>query len=179
MTRAAQTYGEALYELALEEGLDAELLQQMEMTAGIFRDNPEYPVLLSQPSLPKAERCAALDESFQGRVHPYVLNFLKLLTERGLIRQLPDCAEAYRRHYLQDNGILEAVAVAAVPVPEAQLERLRLRLEEQTGKQVRLRVRIDAAVLGGIRLEMDGVQLDGTVRRRLEQMQALLRDTVL
>ena len=57
MTKTARTYGEALYELAREEGVDDEILAQLEMAVGLFAENPLYPALLGLPSLPKQERC--------------------------------------------------------------------------------------------------------------------------
>lgn len=179
MTQTAQTYGESLYELARDEQLSSQLLEQLQMAVGLFRENPDYAKLLSSPSLPKAERCGILDESFRGRVHPYLLNFMKILVENGTIRQLPGCEEAYRSRYNADNGILEITAITAVALSAELEQRLRSRLEEQTGKTVRLTNRVDTDVMGGVRLEMSGKRLDGTIRNRLDDIQVCLRGTVL
>ena len=179
MTKTARTYGEALYELAKDEGLDQEILAQLEMAAELFEENPQYPRLLSLPSLSKQERCAVLDESLRACVHPYLLNFLKILVEHGTIRQLPGCAEAYRLRYNDDHGILEVTAVTAVPLDDGLREKLLGRLEQKTGKHVRLHTKVDPAVLGGVRLETKGLSLDGTVRSRLDDIQSLLRSAVL
>lgn len=179
MTDAARTYGEALYELARDEGLSAQVLEELRLAVSLFQENPAYSALLSLPSLPKEERCGLLDESFRGQVHPYLLNFMKILTERDAIRQLPGCEEAYRRRYNEDNGILEVTAVTAVPLEDDLRGKLQKRLEDKTGKTVHLRCRVEERVIGGMRLELDGVRLDGTVRNRLDELQALLRSTVL
>ena len=179
MTQTARTYGEALYELALEEGLTAQLQEQLAAVAAILRENPQYVRPLSLPSLPKAERCAALDESFGPQVHPYLLNFMKILTENGTIRQLPGCEEAYRRRFNEDNGILEVTAVTAVALQEDLKEKLQAALERRTGKTIHLTTRVDESLLGGVRLETEGLRLDGTVRNRLDELQALLRGAAL
>ena len=179
MTPMAKTYGEALYALARDEQLDQRILEELEMTAGLFRENPDYVHLLSLPSLPKQERCAMVDESFRDRVHPYLLNFLKILVERGAPAELSGCAEAYRRRYHEDHGILEVTAVTAVPLDEALSGKLHQKLEEKTGKTVVLNTRVEPDVLGGVRLEMEGRRLDGTVRSRLDAIEKLLHQTVL
>ena len=179
MTETARTYGESLYELARDESLDTRIFGELRMAAGILKENPEYEALLSLPSVPKQERCAALDESFGGRVHPYLLNFMKILVENGTIRQLSGCEQAFRRRYNADHGILEVTAVTAVPLSDALREKLRSRLQEKTGKTIELSTRVDKSVLGGVRLEMDGKRLDGTVKNRLDELQASLRNTVL
>lgn len=167
MTEFARMYGGSLYELAAEEGLDERILTELEETAQLFAQNPDYLRLLSTPSVPKKERCALLDEALRGSVHIYVLNFLKLLCERGRLRQLGGCARAYRTRYNSAHGILEAEAVSAIALSDEQAELLRKKLEAVTGKKIALRCRVDAGVLGGIRLDMDGTELDGTVQNRL------------
>ncbi len=179
MTQTAQTYGESLYELALEEQLSTEVLEQLQMAVRLFRENPDYAKLLTTPSIPKAERCSILDESFRGRVHPYLLNFMKILVENGTIRQLSGCEQAYRTRYNADNGILEITAITAVPLTPELAQRLSSRLEEQTGKTIHMTNRVDADVIGGVRLEMAGKRLDGTIRNRLDEIQNLLRSTAV
>lgn len=179
MTQIAKNYADALYELARDEGLDEALYEQLREIRELLDHNPDYVRLLSAPNLPKPERLAALDEAFSGRVHPYLLSFLKLLCERGHIRELKDCAVQYRRRRNADLGILDAVAITAVPLRDELREKLRARLQTLTGKQVDLQYRTDPAVLGGIRLEYDGKALDGTVRSRLIGIEKTLSETVI
>ena len=179
MTDAAINYGEALYELAKEENLSEKILTELTEVCGIFRDNPDYLRLLSEPSVPKKERCAVLGEAFDGRIEQYLLNFLKLLCERGIIRQTADCLRAYRTRFNADNGISEATAICAVPLTEEQKQRLTEKLQTVTGKRIDLQTKVDPSVLGGIRLQMDGEELDGTLRSRLDGLRRNLSDTVL
>ena len=167
MTEIARMYGGSLYDLAAEEGLETRILDELDEAAKLIRDDPEYLRLLSTPSIPKKERCALLDEAFRGQVHLYVLNFLKILCEKGTLRELPGCARAYRIRYNAAHGILEATAVTAIAMTAAQTEQLRQKLETITGKKIDLATKIDPSVLGGIRLDIEGTELDGTVQNRL------------
>ena len=179
MTQAANTYAQALYTLAKEESLDGQILNELDVLKQAFDREPEFVRLLSAPNLPKAERCGILDESFRGKVHIYVLNFLKILTEKGYMRQFSDCCKAYREHYNADNGILTVQAVTAAPLTETQSARLTEKLTKQTGKTVELVNRIDPDVLGGVRLDYDGKRVDGTVISRLDAIGNMLKNTVL
>ena len=179
MTQAANTYAQALYDLAKDEGLGKTVLEELSVLKTVFAENPEYSKLLSAPDLPKQERCNVLDEAFRGKVHPYVLNFLKILTEKGYIRQFPACCDAYRGFYNEDNGILVVKAVSAVALSAQQIEKLIAKLEATTGKKIDLHCSVDAAMLGGLRLSYDGKQVDGTVRNRLDSIGKLLKNTVL
>lgn len=167
MTETARMYGGSLYDLAAEEGLDERILGELESVVSILNGDAEYLHLLSIPSIPKKERCALLDEAFRGQVHLYVLNFMKLLCEKGALRELPGCARAYRLRYNEAHGILEATAVSAVALTPEQTKRLHDKLETLTGKRIDLKTKVEPAVLGGIRLDIEGTELDGTVRSRL------------
>lgn len=179
MTQIGSVYGEALYGLALEEAFSGKLLAELTILDQAFRENPDFIRLLSSPNLSKPERCAVLDDSFRGKVHPFVLNFLKILTEKGYMKHFSNCCKAYEEHYNLDNGILSVTAITAVPLKPEQTEKLTGKLSRVTGKQIKLRSIVDPTVLGGIRLDYDGKRLDDTVSHRLDAVRAALKDTVL
>ena len=170
MTETAKMYGGSLYDLAAEEGLETRILGELDEVQQLLKQNPDYLRLLSTPSIPKKERCGLLDEALRGQVHLNVLNFLKLLSETGTLRELSGCARAYRIRYNQAHGILEATAISAVPLTEQQLSALHTKLESLTGKTIDLKTKVDAKVLGGIRLDIEGTELDGTVQNRLASL---------
>ena len=179
MTEVGNVYGESLYTLAREENLSEQIGGELAALRGGFRQEPEFIRLLSSPSLTKAERCQILDDSFRGKVHPYVLNFLKILTEKGYMRHFSDCCDAFIDLYNHDNGILPVTAVTAVALSDAQTEKLTEKLARITGKHIELYNRIDPSCLGGVRLDYDGQRLDDTVSHHLDAVRELLSKTVL
>lgn len=179
MTEVGSVYGEALYTLAKEEGLGAVILQQLKTLDGCFAQESDFIRLLAAPNLPKAERCQILDDCFREKVEPYVLNFLKILTERGYMRHFSDCVETYREYYNQDNGILPVTAITAVAMSDDQMARLADKLHRITGKHIELINRIDPNCLGGVRLDYDGKRVDDTVSHRLDAVRSMLKNTVL
>ncbi len=179
MSRAAKNYADALFEVAYEEDVDAIVLDQFSDVRELFDQNPDYVKLLYAPNIARAERTALLDEAFSGRIHPYLLSFLKLLCENGYIYEYAYCETRYRTYFNTIHGIVSGVAISAVPLKPEQMEKLRAKLYEKTGKSVDLINRVDPSVLGGIRLEYEGVELDGTLRQRLDGIEKTLSDTIL
>ena len=175
----AVSYAQALYDLAVEEDLQKEFLEQLESLQKVFGEEPDFLRLLSVPDLSKQERCQLLDTGLRGKVHPYVLNFLKVLTEKGHARRFSDCVDSFRQLYDDAHGILRVLAVTAVPLSEEQSARLSQKMETVTGKSVRLSNRVDPTCLGGVRLDYDGKRLDGTVENHLNSIRELLKNTVL
>ena len=179
MTEVGSVYGEALYDLALSEGLSAPILKELDVLRQSFDAEPGFLKLLGTPALTKQERCQILDDSFRGKLHPYVLNFLKILTEKGYMRHFSDCCAVYHEHYNRANGILPVTAVTAIPLTDEQQKRVAEKLRAITGKTIELNNRIDSQVLGGVRLDFNGMRLDDTVAHRLEAVRSTLKNTVL
>ena len=179
MTEVGTVYGEALYDLARTEGLSEGIFGDLTVLRESFRQEPDFLRLLGAPNLSKQERCQILDDCFRGKVAPYTLNFLKILTEKGYIRHFSHCCDAYMSRYYEDNGILPVTAITAVPMTEAQTEKLRQKLRAITGKDILLHSRVEPGTLGGVRLDYDGRQLDDTVAHRLQNIRDLLKKTVL
>ena len=179
MNRVGTVYGQSLYTLAKEENLENAVLQELTLLETAFSQQPEFLRLLSSANLSKPERLGILDDSFGGKVHLYVLNFLKLLTEKGHISQFGSCCRAYREQYNLDKGILQVRVVSAIALTELQKQRLADKLSAMTGKEICLICREDKSVLGGIRISYDGKQVDGTVQGRLSALEKSLKNTVL
>ena len=179
MTEVATTYGQAMYDLARDEGKSRQILAELSVLDQSLSAEPEFIQLLGSPNIPKEERVQILDSSFRGKIDPYVLNFLKVLTEKGYMRHFSGCCQFYRQCYNKDNGIMPVIAYTAVPLSDELRRKLTAKLSTVTGKTIELDCRIDPETLGGVRRDFDGKQVDGTVRRRLEDIRGLLKNTVL
>ena len=179
MTEVGNTYGQALYDLARSEALDEQILTEITVLNESFQQETGFLRLLQSPSLSKQERCTILDESFRGKLHSYVLNFLKILTEKGYARHFPDCVAAYRKCYNLDHNILPVTAATAVALTKEQTQKLCGKLSALTGQTIELTNRVDPGILGGVRLDYDGKRLDDTILHRLESVRTMLRSTVL
>lgn len=179
MTDVVQQYGQALYELVRDEGISIQVLEQMRLLTEAFAEEPEFLRLLVSPNISKQERCELVDESFRDKIHSYLLNFLKILTQEGIARKFPDCCQYVERCYYADNGILPVVAYTAQKLTDTQKQRLTEKMQSITGKTVIFHNRVDPACLGGVRLCYDGKQIDGTVKSRLDAVEKLLKNTVL
>ena len=178
MMRAAELYGESLYDLAAEEKQEQDILTEMQGVGTLLRENPKY-AALSEPSIPKEKRLELLDQAFRGEIRPYLLNFLKLITERGLLFQYAGMCRAFERRYNEAHNIAVALVRTAAALDESEKTKLREALEKQSGKQVVLNEQVDASLRGGIVVEMDGKTLDGSVAGRLLAIRKKVEEIVL
>ena len=174
MNDLAKVYGGALYALAQEEHLEDAILEEMDTICAALKENPDYLRLIDSRNVAKEERLAMLDVAFLGRVHAYLLNFMKILCERNAFAEFIMCRDAYVMEYNAQHGIIEASAVSAVPMTQEQVNRLMEALEQKSGKKVKLTVRVDAALGSGLRVEMEGCRYDNSVASRMDQLRRVL-----
>lgn len=179
MTQTGRLYGGSLYDLAAEEQLTEVMMEQLQEVRQIFRENPEYLSLLSEPSLAKQERLNMIDAAFGSQAEKYLVNFLKLLCEKNLLKEFSGCCDEFTRRYNVDHNIAEAVVTSAVALNENQLGALKGKLEKMTGKKISMIQKVDPSVVAGIRVEVDGKQLDGTVQGRMAELSAKIKNVIV
>lgn len=179
MTQTARLYGGSLYDLAAEEQLTSVMIEQVQQIRQIFRENPDYIRLLSEPAIALEERKGLIETAFGTQVERYLVNFLKMLCERNLLREYAGCCEEFTRRYNVDNGIAEATITSAVKLREAQMAALKEKLEKISEKKISLTLKVDPAVMAGLRVEIEGRQLDGTVQGRLSGISRKLREIIV
>lgn len=168
MTELAREYGDGLYALCAEEHLAKDVLIQLQTLKRCFQEQRDFLRLLSNMSLSKQERTQILDGALRGQVHPYVLNFLKILCERGALNEFSGCERAFRENYNRDNGVVEATVTTRWALTDAQRAQMLKKLSAMTGKTIMLTEKVDPAVVDGVLLEMNGQRYDNTVRQRLD-----------
>ena len=179
MTERSRVYGSSLYDLAAEEQLTEPIMKDLLEVRQIFRDNQDYLRLLSEPSIKREERIGLIEKAFGTACERYFVSFLKLLCDRGMLGEYEGCVEAYKKRYNADHNIAEAVVTSAVALNDGQLKALSARLEEMSGKTIALTSKVDPKVLAGIKVELEGKQLDGTVLGRLAGMSKKLEEIII
>lgn len=178
MTDFARVYGGALYELENEAGNAAATFAELKQLDEIFRENPDFTKLLSDRGVSKEERLSIAQDVLGAQASRNVMNFIKILCERGAMQEFSSCVQVFRVRHYEDAGILEAQAWCAEAMGAQLQARLVQKLCAVTGKQVLLTVKIDPDLVGGIRLEMDGKRFDNTVQSRIESFRQALIQTI-
>jgi F-type H+-transporting ATPase subunit delta len=177
MTGAGE-YGRALFLLCEEEKSTERVLDELDALSELLKQNPTYTKLLDTPAVVKDERLALIDEAFSA-FDENLKNLIKILAEARCTHLLPAVRESFDAEYCEARGILHAEAITAVPLTEAETKKLIAKLMAKTGKKVILKNKIDKATLGGVILRYGWVQLDGSVKTRLDKFEEALTETVI
>ena len=174
----AREYARALFLITEEDGVTDSVVKDMTALRAVFAENPDYVKLLDTPALEKAERLG-LARSVAEKLDWRLANLLMILTEKHLTHLITRMVGAYLDMVDEARGILRADAITAVALTGAQIKALADRLGAQTGKTVVITNTVDESILGGVKLRYAGIQLDGSVKTKLEKFEEGLKTLVL
>jgi F-type H+-transporting ATPase subunit delta len=149
--------------------------EQLQRFALLLREEPDARRLLENPTMAGERRTKLLKEigsalGFEKRI----VNFIGILVDRGRLDALDEIIDAYTKLLDDRMGIVRAVVTAARPLDAAQQKELAARLTERTGKQIRMEVAVDPALIGGVVAQVGSTVYDGSVRTQLEAFKSRL-----
>ena len=174
----AYEYGRALFLITEEDRLSDKILPDVRTAERVLEIHPDYVKLLDSPALSKDERVGLVDKAFSG-LDERLCNLIKILTERRAVHLFGKAAKAYYSLYDESRGIMRVEAVTARPLSDAQKKALTGKLTQTLAKTIVLSNTVDKDILGGVKLRYGGVQLDGSVKTRLEKFEDALKNTVI
>ncbi|MBR3780140.1 MAG: ATP synthase F1 subunit delta [Clostridia bacterium] len=173
MVQTEREYAEALFSVAAEEDSAEEYLGALHTVKQVIYENPDYIEFLASPAISMSERAAAIDEAF-GVMPEYVVSFIKLLCESGRVRSILECIDEYEKLATVFLNRTTAFIYSAVKLSETQKSGVCAKLEKLTGKTVEPVYIIDESLIGGVKIEVDGKTLDGSVKYRMGEIKDVM-----
>ena len=174
MTTTSKEYAEALFELAAGENVLEETSDGLETVISAFAQTPEYRSLLASAAISKADRMDALDKAFRGKIPDVLLGVLRMMVSRGHIGSLDTMVREYEELSREYRGESTARVLSAVPLKESEATAIRAELERRFGHTVVVQCETDPSLIGGVRVEVDGRVIDGSIRNKLEQIKDVM-----
>ncbi|MPZ69033.1 MAG: ATP synthase F1 subunit delta [Actinobacteria bacterium] len=163
-------YAEALFRVVNAEG-DLDVVEDELFRFGkLLESNSELKQALSDQGVEKAQRVKVLEDLLTGKVSDHTFGLLAFIVTQGRARQLPQILDELSALAAEARNAAIAEVRSAVPLDEDQQKRLAEALSSATGKKVDVKVLVDPSVIGGISAKIGDTVIDGTIKRRLEQL---------
>ena len=172
----ARNYADTLLALAQRQGGAAveEYLAAIEDVAETIRTEPRVRRFLETPRISTDARKEALRAAFTGRVPAPFLRFLLVVVDKRRQGMLSQIAQAYRERVDELMGRVR-VDVALSHEPDAALrDEIQASLQRRLGRAVVAHFTVDPELIGGIVVRMGDEVLDGSVRRRAQELRRRL-----
>jgi F-type H+-transporting ATPase subunit delta len=103
-------------------------------------------------------------------------NFLRALAENGRLALLPEIAAQYEKLWADVQGVVDVTVIAAREIAAPQQKRLESALAKRLGRDVRMQVQIDEALIGGAVVRAGDLVIDGSLKGRLERLGSALQN---
>ena len=127
------------------------------------------------PAVPAPRKRAAMMVLVErARLSPILGKLLTLLAERDRLVLLPDLLSAYRERMLDYQQIVRAEVTTASPIGADRAQAIERGLAKVTGRTVRLGMRTDPSIIGGVVARIGDTIYDGSVTTQLERMKKRL-----
>lgn len=163
-------YARALVTIAAAEGQLRAFTEEVFAIAQAVNSSDELVETLSDLQIPMARRQQIIEDLLETKAAKTTLSLVSMVVANGRVRDLPGIAEEVAAIGAAEAGRDLAVVRSAVELSEDQRNRLAAALSHAVGSQVDVRVVIDPSVLGGIVAQVGDTVIDGSIRRRLDQL---------
>lgn len=172
---AAIRYAKALFGLAKDERRLSEVRAELERFKEVLGTHDDLRIALQQPLHPAHERKAVVRAvaPLAGQ-SPLLVNFFSFLIDQRRFVDIDTIIAEFERLADEDAGLTTAEVISASPMDERRRDRLRRALSERTGREVRLEIKIDPALIGGAVAKVGDLVFDGSLRTQLSQLRANL-----
>ena len=163
-------YAEALFSVVQAEGELDRVEDELYRFGKLLDSNHELKQALSDKSIDQIQRIKVLDELLSDKVSKHTLGLLTFIVAQGRARQLPTILSELSDLAAEARQSVLAEVRSAIPLDDKQREALATALSKATGKKVQVKVLVDPSVVGGVVAKIGDTVIDGSVRRRLEQL---------
>jgi F-type H+-transporting ATPase subunit delta len=167
-------YADALFEVARAEGSLGRVEDELFSVARTIETSDELRETLTDQAVPLDRRQAVVESLLGGRASATTTSLVGFVVGAGRARDLPKIIDRLVEKAAESRAEEVAEVRTAVPLDEDQRTRLAAALSKHTGKKVSLKVIVDPSILGGVVAQVGDTVIDGSIRRRLEQLKETL-----
>ena len=166
------TYGDALLELALEEGSLNLLYEEAQALVTVLQENEELLRILKHPQIDKDEKRKIVDNIFKGRVSK---DMFGIMVEKDHGSKIVDVLRYFIRQVKREKNIGVASVTSAVALTGAQKASIEKRLLETTDfASMEVTYTVDASIIGGLVIRIDDRVVDSSIKTKIETMSKAL-----
>jgi len=172
--RAGLRYARALLELAESEGKLDTIYKELLETVELVQKYPEIPHLLMNTTIAREEKEDFLEKILPRQTTALLLNFMKVLIKKKRFQDLALIAGAFHKLYETKKGIQRVRVQSPLPLDEALKDKLRHALEKKMKREIVIEPEVNPEILGGLILDFEGTQIDGSFRTVLGELKQKL-----
>lgn len=172
----SKTYGDALFELALEKGTISQIKEEVSAVKQVFEEQEELIKLLNHPKMKGEEKIQLIEKIFKGKVSDDMTGFLVIIVEKGRFADILSIFSYIEKRIKEYEKIGVAKVTAPMELTEEQKEAIVKRLLELTDYETfEVEYGIDESLIGGLVIRIDDRVVDSSIKTKLANMAKALQ----
>lgn len=173
--RVALRYAQALFNAAKAQGVVGVVGDDLNAIGNALEGEPRLARILGDQDTPRNQKQSLLEKMFSDRVTSLTMQVLRLMLEKRREGGVQELREAYDLLRKEDERMLSISVVSARDLTADQKKRLEQKISDATKKSVEATYSIDPKVQGGVKVELGGYVIDGTVAGGLNRLRETLK----
>ena len=169
----AKNYAEALFSLSLDNNNYLDLQKEMKALKQILLDNKEFVSLLCSSFLSLEEKEEIIDKVL-GEFNEDIKSLIKVICKNRRAAIVMNVIEEFNSLVNHKRGILEGLVYTIYPLKEKELSEIEKRISDIEKVPCELKNIIDATIIGGVKVAINGHVYDGSIANKIEQMRLTL-----
>jgi F-type H+-transporting ATPase subunit delta len=171
----ARRYAKALLEIGTKGGNVPQLQKELDDVASYVNGMADLARLVHSPLVLPSKKANVFDAILaQAKISQTMRNFFKVVAESGRLNLLDAIRESFSALVDERAGVVEAHVASAQALTDAQQQALIQSLSKRTGKTIRLKLRQDASLLGGLKVQVGSTILDASLQGQLRLLKTQL-----
>lgn len=167
---AAETYAEAIFQLAAAESAVGDVLAELRAANELLAGQPEYVHWLAGPLASDDERSRLVEQAFRGRVSDLTCDTLAVVARRGRLGLLGMIVEQLDAMHNAALGRKAVTVTTAESMDDATRQQVRDELTKLLGAEPIMETTVDPSLIGGVVVRVGDKVFDASVRGRLERL---------
>jgi F-type H+-transporting ATPase subunit delta len=166
--RVARVYAEALYGVAAKDGQTDALMEELHsLIYDVFRGHPQLETLIAGSAIGRTAKEDVIRKAFQGRASATFLNFLLVLNHHDRLELLRPILSALHQIDDERKNRVPVQIWSAVPLPDDQRDKLVAQIQQSLQANLKVNLRVDPDLLGGLIVRAGDYVYDRSVRAQL------------
>ena len=168
----SKTYGEALFELAVEEDKTDIMLEEIGGIKKVFLEHPEYLKFLNHPRISVEEKVKTTEEIFTGRIDKQLIGFLGIIITKGRCENLLEILDYFLDRVKEFKGIGVAYVTTPFELKKEKKEAICKKLLATTSyKEMEMHYEVNQELLGGMQIRIGDRIVDSSIQTKLNRLQ--------
>ncbi len=173
----AGRYATAVFELALDAGAIDSVSADLQKFDALLDDSADLTRLVRSPVFTAEAQSKALAAVIdKAGIGGLAAQFLKVVTSNRRLFAIRDIIKAYRALVARHKGEVTAHVTVAEPLSDAHRDEIRNTLNAVTGKDVRVDMKVDPSIIGGLVVKIGSRMVDSSLRTKLNGLKHAMKE---